>query len=125
MGLGVKTKLASTSLADRVVTQQGETGVPGRTLLLSHPREPIPQRVFQMLECKLTMCSCSSEEVILAEDETDGEQRHPFDGNCSEPGLGVGMGPREHRRSQSWGTGCFFLRGLQGMDVQGPSVAKN
>lgn len=38
----------------------------------------------------------SSEEVILAEDETDVEQRHPFDGNCSEPSMkadprGVGL----------------------------------
>lgn len=38
------------------------------------------------------MCSSSLEEVILAEDETDGEQRHPFDGNCSEPGSGCGGG---------------------------------
>lgn len=29
----------------------------------------------------------SSEEVILAEDETDVEQRHPFDGNCPEPSM--------------------------------------
>ncbi|KAK2087477.1 Voltage-dependent P/Q-type calcium channel subunit alpha-1A [Saguinus oedipus] len=40
-----------------------------------------------------------AEEVILAEDETDGEQRHPFDGNCSEPTSGVG--PRGDGRS--WG----------------------
>lgn len=32
----------------------------------------------------------SSEEVILAEDETDVEQRHPFDGNCSEPSMTAG-----------------------------------
>lgn len=34
----------------------------------------------------------SSEEVILAEDETDVEQRHPFDGNCSEPSMKAGPG---------------------------------
>ena len=119
-GLGVKSKLASTSLADRVVTQQGETGVPGRTLLLPCPREPIPRRVPQILEHKLTMCSCSSEEVILAEDETDGEQRHPFDGNCSEPGLGVGVGPWEHRRSQSWGNGLLLSKGPPGDGCSGP-----
>lgn len=38
------------------------------------------------------MCSSSSEEVILAEDETDGEQRHPFDGNSSEPAQGGSQG---------------------------------
>lgn len=32
----------------------------------------------------------SLEEVILAEDETDVEQRHPFDGNCSEPSMKAG-----------------------------------
>lgn len=46
----------------------------------------------------LTLCSSSSEEVILAEDETDGEQRHPFDGNCSEPGSGGPQGRWGNRR---------------------------
>lgn len=53
------------------------------------------------------MCSSSSEEVILAEDETDGEQRHPFDGNSSEPGSGGspgrgGTGPWSSGASRGW-----------------------
>uniref|UniRef100_A0A2K5X3R1 Voltage-dependent P/Q-type calcium channel subunit alpha n=1 Tax=Macaca fascicularis TaxID=9541 RepID=A0A2K5X3R1_MACFA len=43
-----------------------------------------------------------AEEVILAEDETDGEQRHPFDGNRSEPTSGVG--PRGEGRSCAGGS---------------------
>lgn len=66
----------------------------------------------------LTLCSSSLEEVILAEDETDGEQRHPFDGNCSEPGSGVG--PRGDGE-----LGPLVRRGFQGMNVQGPDDAKN
>lgn len=39
--------------------------------------------------------------MILAEDETDVEQRHPFDGNCSEPSMkgnprGVGLAGAGH-----------------------------
>lgn len=46
--------------------------------------------------------------MILAEDETDGEQRHPFDGNCPEPGLGEGprtegkLGHLVQRASRGW-----------------------
>lgn len=67
-------------------------GVAGQTFLLPGPRENSSSK------CRiLTLCSSSSEEVILAEDETDGEQRHPFDGNRSEPTSGVG--PRGEGRS--------------------------
>lgn len=60
----------------------------GQTLLIPGPREPSPGEACR--RWGLPVCSSSSEEVILAEDETDGEQRHPFDGNCSEPGRGGG-----------------------------------
>lgn len=56
--------------------------------------------------------------MILAEDETDGEQRHPFDGNCPEPGSGEG--PRTEGK-----LGPLGPKGLQEMDVQGPGDAKN
>lgn len=58
------------------------------------------------------MCSSSSEEVILAEDETDGEQRHPFDGNCSEPGSGVD--PRGDCSSWCWENRLFGSKGPPG-----------
>ena len=60
----------------------------GQTLALPGPRERVPGEPRR--RWSLTLCSSSAEEVILAEDETDGEQRHPFDGNCSEPGSGGG-----------------------------------
>lgn len=90
----------------------------GKTLLLSGPGEPIPRRVLQLWS--LTLCSSSSEEVILAEDETDGEQRHPFDGNCAEPDLGGGercpnrshqcQGNRLRQSKGPPGEGCSGLR---------------
>lgn len=61
--------------------------------------------------------SSSPEEVILAEDEADGEQRHPFDGNCSEPGW-VGVGPGRDQSSQGWASRPLRLRDPQGVGVQ-------
>lgn len=123
MGLGVKSKLASTSLADRVVTQQGETGVPGRTLPFpskgTHPGES-----SRMLERKLTMCSCSSEEVILAKMKLMGSRGIPL--MVTALNLAWGWdGSQGTQEESELGNGLLLSKGLQGMDVQGPSVAKN
>jgi len=102
--LGVRKNKAAATISKR------RAKVAGQTLLPPDPREPSPGEACRCWS--LTMCSSSLEEVILAEDETDGEQRHPFDGNCSEPGSGVG--PRGERSSQCWGDGLFGSEGLPG-----------
>jgi hypothetical protein len=78
-------------------------------MLLPSPRVPASPTPGTPRPGCLTLCPFFSEEVILAEDETDVEQRHPFDGNCSEPGLRLGdrgLGPEASRGGHSGSQPC-------------------
>lgn len=90
VGLGVRSKWAAHFWLIELSLSKGRVEWPGGPFSFLVQGNPSPGESSR--RWSLTMCSSSSEEVILAEDETDGEQRHPFDGNCSEPGSRGGGG---------------------------------
>lgn len=104
----------STAGLAQVPRSQGRVGAAGRTLA--------PGRGACARRGVLTLCPSSLEEVILAEDEADVEQRHPFDGNCSPPSWrrpgggqpGLGMRDLVLRGRQGW----VRVQGVAGANVR-------